>query len=124
MCIHAVAHDKLKLVLCFSQVHCCGVDSYRDWGNVTWYPEVDNAVPLSCCAEVGGCGDRKYLELAPNGGIVGDVKVWTTVSDVISMYATTTLLKIIVGYKSSLVSYADAKLTTKAKFANQSCCKT
>ena len=87
-------------MLCFSQVHCCGVDSYRDWGNVTWYPEVDNAVPVSCCAEVGGCGDVEYLLLAPNGGIVGDVKVWTTVSDVINMYAATTLVKSNMGHKN------------------------
>ena len=69
------------VLLCILQVHCCGVNSYTDWRNITWFsPMVPNAVPLSCCAEVGGCGDRQYLELAPNGGIVGDVKVWTTVS--------------------------------------------
>ena len=73
---------ELKMVLlCILQVHCCGVNSYTDWRNITWFsPTVLNAVPLSCCAEVGGCGDLEYLTLATNGGIVGDVKVWTTVS--------------------------------------------
>ena len=69
--------------LCILQVHCCGVDSYADWGDIGWYqpdPDLRNAIPISCCAEVGGCGDVEYLELASNGGIVGDVKVWTTVS--------------------------------------------
>ena len=101
LCIHAVTHDKLKLVLCFSQVHCCGVDSYRDWGNVSWYDGVPNAIPVSCCAEVGGCGEGvEYLLLATNGGIMGDVKVWTTVSDVINMYAAATLVKSNMGHKN------------------------
>ena len=75
---------ELKMVLlCILQVHCCGVNSYTDWRNITWYSvTVRNAVPLSCCAEVGGCErlGLEYLTLAPNGGIENDVKVWTTVS--------------------------------------------
>lgn len=38
--------------------HCCGVESYKDWGNVTFGQSSRN-VPQSCCiTSVAGCGDK------------------------------------------------------------------
>ena len=56
------------------------MDSYTDWGNITWFnSNISGVVPLSCCAKVGGCGNISYLVISENGGIVGDIPVWTEV---------------------------------------------
>ena len=60
------------------------MDSYRDWRNVTWYAEnVTDAVPLSCCSAVGGCGNIPFIKIANNGGIVDNTPVWSQVTEIL-----------------------------------------
>ncbi len=40
----------IHLFVTFLQLKCCGVRSYRDWINSTWYKDnTDKEVPASCC---------------------------------------------------------------------------
>ena len=53
-------------------MHCCGVDSYRDWLDVQWHNDIIGVIPESCCAKVHGCGGE-YI-------VPGNYTVWTQVS--------------------------------------------